>query len=103
MSDRPWVARCRFDLEQLDDFLLASVYGELDESTVGAVVADSALNRTRRIVLDLAAVTFLDSGGIYGLVKLRDRLLELRLRNPPPAVTSVLRITGLDIWVLPAD
>lgn len=105
MPDRAWFARCRFDLEQLDEYLLASVFGELDESTVGAIVglADNGSNRSRRIVLDLAGVTFLDSEGIYGLVKLRDRLLELKLRNPPASVTSVLRITGLDIWLVTPD
>ncbi|MEA3216163.1 MAG: hypothetical protein QOJ19_2319, partial [Acidimicrobiia bacterium] len=58
------------------------------------------LKGRRLIVLDLAAVTFLDSAGIHALVTLQGLLLRLELRNPTPSVACVLRLVGLDIWLV---
>jgi anti-anti-sigma factor len=52
------------------------------------------------VVLDLAAVTYLDSSGLAAIVETEHRLDgRLRLRDPQQTVLRVLSITGLDEWV----
>ncbi len=52
------------------------------------------------LVIDLSAVTFLDSAGLSVLVRTRNRALELgkqlTLREPSERVASVLKIVSLD-------
>jgi anti-sigma B factor antagonist len=52
------------------------------------------------VVVDLSAVSFLDSSGISALIRARRRVGEvggtLRLRNPQPKVRRVLQITGVE-------
>jgi anti-anti-sigma factor len=54
----------------------------------------------RRIVVDLAGVTFLDSSGlgalVAGLKAARARGAELRLAAPGPQVRELLRLTALE-------
>ena len=54
---------------------------------------------TQSIVIDLAAVTFLDSTVLGALVRLRIEATEagktLTLGNPPPRVQRILSISGL--------
>jgi anti-anti-sigma regulatory factor len=73
----------------------------MDDSGIDAItaLADNPLNTARRIVLDLADVTHLDSGGVYALVALQGRLLSLELRSPRPTVALVLKLAGLDVWM----
>jgi anti-anti-sigma factor len=77
------------------------VEGEIDPSTAerfGASI-DAALAQSPRIVIDLSAVTFMDSTGIRVLVQ-RIRRAEdgapLALRDPSVPVSRLLTITGLD-------
>jgi anti-anti-sigma factor len=105
MTDLPDPARGTFSAEEVGDELLITVVGELDESTAGAVIglADNPLNTSRRITLDLAGVTYMDSSGVFALVRLRDHLLGLKLRNPAPSVANVLHLAGLDVWLVPPE
>lgn len=84
------------------DRMVVTAAGEMDLDSIEAVTALAVhpLNGSRRIVIDMAAVTFLDSGGVYALVTLHGLLLGLELRNPMPDVATVLRVVGLDIWVV---
>jgi anti-sigma B factor antagonist len=57
-------------------------------------------HRPDRLVIDLSAVTFIDSGGLSLLVVLNRRQIErggtTLLANPAPIVRRVLAITALD-------
>jgi anti-anti-sigma factor len=80
-----------------------AVTGELDE--LGARPLQRAVldalrrHRPRRITIDLAGVTFLDTAGINTLIQSRadaEQLdFQLRLSNPQPLVYRVLHIVGL--------
>ncbi len=52
------------------------------------------------LVVDLAAVEFIDSSGLSALLRLRrtaqERAIELRLRGVPEHVAVLLRISGLE-------
>jgi anti-anti-sigma factor len=80
---------------------LAVLCGELDVATVPTLEAAFELvSPGAAMVLDLSQVTFLDSSGLTGLVRLYHRLGGDRdsvvLRNPTPNVQQVLAITALD-------
>ena len=80
-----------------------TVAGEIDHDS-RAVLEDAAgvaLSEDHvRIVVDLTAVTFCDSGGLNLFVDLHRRTAarggELRLASLQPPVTAVVRATNLD-------
>jgi anti-anti-sigma factor len=78
------------------------VTGELDCATgpaLSARLAGVLASRPRRLVIDLAGVTFMDCSGIRPLVQARAQLPEdspLVLRSPAPLVRRLLKITHLD-------
>jgi anti-sigma B factor antagonist len=85
------------------DEMLVTLTGELDlyaspflEERVTALRAGG----TRRVTVDLEAVTFIDSSGLGILVNLLKELRaeggELTLRSPSAQTLKVLQITGLD-------
>jgi anti-anti-sigma factor len=76
--------------------------GEIDMSTAGQMrdSLDAAWNgHPSAVVVDLAAVTFMDSSGIAVLVHAHQRAAEeggsLTATNPQPMVRRVLEITGV--------
>jgi anti-sigma B factor antagonist len=80
-----------------------SAAGEIDHDSRHALddAAESALREGRiRLVIDLGAVTFCDSGGLSLFVGLHRRTTalggQLRLACLQPPVTAVLRATNLD-------
>jgi anti-sigma B factor antagonist len=87
-----------------DDQILITADGEIDlytepllrEALFAALAQDSA----HTVLVDMSAVSFLDSTGINALVKAHHAATgtnrTVRLRNPQPRVTRVLRITGLE-------
>ncbi|MFP5254577.1 MAG: STAS domain-containing protein [Acidimicrobiia bacterium] len=77
--------------------------GELDLSAVAELRA--ALDRAiqdGRVVVDLRLVTFMDSSAAGVLLDLLDEGTIPTLRDPSPMVARVLRLLGLDAYVLPA-
>jgi anti-sigma B factor antagonist len=80
-----------------------SAAGEIDHDS-GDILGDAAdaafQAGRRRLVVDLSAVTFCDSGGLSVLVELHKRAAalggELRLAGAQPPVTTVLLATNLD-------
>jgi anti-anti-sigma factor len=90
--------------EKVGADMLVTATGQLDESSTPAItgLADNPLH-SGRIVLDLAGVSYLDSGGVYALVALQQRTLGFQLRNPTPEVAGVLRLAALDMWLGPLD
>ena len=79
--------------------------GELDMDTVPALdrVLDTVLDGPGvvEIVVDLAAVPFLDSTGVAALLRgaaeAVGRGATLRVTDPRPVVARVLRITAVDV------
>ena len=80
-----------------------SLKGELDLATRD-VLRDCLLGCRGDVVVDLAAVEFLDSSAIGVLVSQRNRLLRdggsLRLRDPLPHVRAVIETVGLGAWLV---
>lgn len=80
-----------------------SLDGELDIDAAPrvrtAVTGAARARDCRRVVIDLAAVSFVDSTGlgalVAGLSVARGRGIALILANPQPPVRRVLDITGL--------
>ena len=78
-----------------------AVTGDVDVATVD-VLREAVLEQLRSgpVLLDLAAVTFMDSSGVRMLDRLRracaDDDLDLVVKDDlPPAVSRVLEITGM--------
>jgi anti-sigma B factor antagonist len=86
----------------VEDTLIVSVTGEIDAATSPALRArllDQASADNPTIVIDMTAVSFLDSTALGTLVSVRQRCLELggevRLVIKDPPIIKVFEITGL--------
>ena len=96
-----------FDIAQLGiDAYMVAARGELDVATAPALreALDTARARgARRLIADLAAVTFLDSAGLGVLVtsakQLRMNGGEFVVVSDDPRIIRVFEITGLDAVV----
>ena len=88
-----------------DDETVLSVRGEVDASTVTAFRAavNSFDGEGGRLVLDLAAVSFMDSSGLSvvaeTLVRQQGSTGSLHIRNPSRQVRAILKVTGLERFV----
>lgn len=90
-------------LEQHDepDAVVVVARGEVEVSTAAALRSrlEQLGGTTRRVVLDMAQVSFLDSSGLGCLIaaqrSLRSDFCELSVRDPSIAVRRVLDISGL--------
>jgi len=86
-------------VERCGAFTVVKVAGEIDLATRDQL-RECLAPLHGNVVVDLAAVTFLDSSGIATLLAQATRLAAesatLRLRRPAPLVARVLRIAGLD-------
>ncbi len=88
---------------------VAKLSGELDHHAAGEVrerIDSIVLQQcSRRLVLDLSGLTFMDSSGI-GLIMGRYRLLHsmggtLEVRGASPRMETVIRLSGMEklpIW-----
>lgn len=96
--------RDRVTIEITSGVLVVAPAGELDAFT--ALELRSELHRlleddsTTALVVDLEAVTFLDSSALGALVgalrRLRERGGELHLVEPRPTVRRIFEVTALD-------
>ena len=84
--------------ESLEGVVVARLEGEVDMSNAAALTAAITANvprDARGLVLDVAAVEYLDSAGIHVLFELRDRLtrrgqeLRLALAADSPTATAL--------------
>ncbi|GAA4461639.1 STAS domain-containing protein [Phytohabitans houttuyneae] len=96
-------AGLKVDIDERDDLLVATVRGVLDFFSAGPVQErlNTALNHgANKLVLDLDAVTFVDSTGLALLVSIQRRLQSeggwLRLARPHEQLRRVLHTTNLD-------
>ena len=99
--------RAEFTWKDTDGGLLVSVRGEIDHHTAAAIRTgmDALLfaRRPARLVLDLSAVTFMDSSGL-GLIMGRFALVRqyggtLSVLDPSQAVMRMIRLAGMDRMV----
>ncbi len=91
-------------IEQLGDAYVVTLRGEIDAYTAPALRLD--LRRliedegALTLVIDLTAVTFLDSTALGALVgalrRLRERNGRLRIVRPQAAAARIFELTGLD-------
>ena len=76
--------------------------GELDRSNLQALddAFASAERRAKRIVIDLAELTFIDGGGLRALQQAGERAKveghQLVLENPTPWIRQLLELCELD-------
>jgi anti-anti-sigma factor len=82
---------------------VVSVVGAVDRATAPQLLEamGAALDSGEKVILDLAAMTFIDSQGLEVLIEAHARAREGRLqrvvlRSPRPQARKVLEITGLD-------
>jgi anti-sigma B factor antagonist len=85
---------------QYDDGVVRAV-GEVDASTCGQLDEMlSALDTAVPVLVDLSAVTFMDSSGLRILIEHHDARADERCRlkivNPSQTVRRLLEITGLE-------
>jgi anti-sigma B factor antagonist len=78
------------------------ISGELDVATAAEVRSageQAVADGSQSLVVDLEAVTFLDSSGLGALIALRNASLAAQrsfsLRRPSPRVNKVLELSGL--------
>lgn len=76
--------------------------GELDLARVAEVelwLEAARAKRPRLIEIDLSELEFIDSAGLHGLERVRDRLrwsgVRLVLRSPSPQALRVLELSGV--------
>ena len=86
-----------------DGDALLFLAGEVDLShvdTLWSAAVDALDASPRRLVLDVSAVTFLDSAILGVLIRIHhvavERATDFTLRRPSPLVQRLLRLTGLD-------
>ena len=81
---------------------VAIVLGEIDITTVGTLsehLRDLAGKNPQRLIIDLAAVSFIDSSGLSGFVRIRKALppgCPVVIRSTQRRVRQLFKITGLD-------
>jgi len=89
-----------FEFEQRDGVLVAVVEGEIDSSNASDLrlaLADRLPSASEALVLDLTAVTYLDSAGVHLLFDLGRRLAARRqaIRLVVPQGTPTRRVLEL--------
>lgn len=92
-----------------EDFLTASLSGELDQHTAAKAreIIDARLERCtpKLCILDFSRVAFMDSSGI-GLILGRKRTAELyggrvMIKNPSRHAEKIIKLAGLSSLILP--
>ena len=84
--------------------LIATISGDVDianaETLVDAVIAGTEADPKSGVVLDFAAVEFMDSTGLRAVLKIAQRLDEdaagLVLMRPASSVRKLLSLAGMD-------
>ncbi|WP_232539182.1 STAS domain-containing protein [Actinoplanes sp. SE50] len=78
-----------------------SLRGEIDVLTVEQVrvaLGEAVTGRPRQIVVDMAAVAFIDSTGLGALIsgfqRARDQGIAFQLAHPSPNVRQILVLSG---------
>ena len=98
----PWRERFRLDVVPERDVARIAAHGEIDLATIGAVrerADELVASGFRCLVLDLRAVTFLDSSGLRLILELvaaaRSSGWEFAVIEGPAAVRRVFELSGV--------
>jgi anti-sigma B factor antagonist len=88
-------------VEHLEQYTLCRPVGELDAYTVGTFrEALAELSSTRRLLIDLSDVPFMDSSGLGALIggirRAREADGEVTVACSRPTLTRLLHTTGFD-------
>ncbi len=88
-----------------DNKVIALLSGEIDHHNAKSLRQDIDFslreNQPEELIMDFSEVGFMDSSGI-GLVMGRYKLMQeiggnLVVRNPPPHIKKVMRLSGIDL------
>jgi len=95
-------------LEEKADYVVCHPHGELDAFTVsGFREALAELSSRRRVIIDLSAVTFMDSAGLGALIggirRIREAGGDVGVSCNRPTLLRLLRTTGFDRIVAVVD
>ncbi|MFG1608733.1 STAS domain-containing protein [Actinoplanes sp. NPDC049265] len=89
-------------LDRVDDVATVTLTGEVDVATVGQVrsaLAEAIAAGPRSVVVDLFALSFIDSTGlgalIFGFQRARDAGVPFRLARPTSGVRQILVVSGV--------
>lgn len=91
-------------LEHNEKTLIAYISGEVDHHTAKSIRSEIDANientNPKKVVLDFADVSFMDSSGI-GLVMGRYKIMKsaggtVSIQNPPVQIKKVMQLAGLD-------
>ncbi len=91
-----------FFLEGMDGCMVVFAVGEIDLATSSTMweALGEAVESRRHLIVDLSAVTFLDSTGLSVLIRTQKRIgathKSMSLVGPNGLVAKVLRITRID-------
>jgi anti-anti-sigma factor len=98
MDDFQTTARLNIQVVELDASPVVILAGEIDVNTVGTLRRSLELLHGR-VLVDLYAVSFMDSSGVAALVAARKRLIaiggSLQLRSPQHQAGAELEFIGL--------
>jgi anti-anti-sigma factor len=75
-----------------------SLVGEIDISnaaSLGVVLDELIGDETHHLVVDLAALRFMDSSGIAMLLRVAARIQTIEIREPSDVVRRIIECTGL--------
>jgi anti-anti-sigma factor len=101
----PFSIDVRTQGDQCDLRVSGDVDLRVSEQLSAAGVRSVNESPARSVVIDLGAVTFLDSTGLGALIAIRNAAVaqakELSLRHTPAGIRKVITMTGLDV-VLPS-
>jgi anti-anti-sigma factor len=88
---------------------MITLSGELDIAAAkpfAAVIAQIDLAPVRHVVLDLAALTFIDAAGLRAILRLdvscREHFVTLTIKRGPRAVQRFFELTQTE-WLLPFE
>jgi anti-anti-sigma factor len=85
---------------------IATVRGEIDIDTVATLselLGHLAAKNPQRLIIDLAGVSFVDSSGLGGFVRIRNTLppgCPVIIRSPQRRIRQLFKITGLDSVII---
>jgi anti-anti-sigma factor len=89
-------------VERHNGTTVVTAAGEIDMATAPKL-RECLLGTSGKVIVDLRAVSFLDSSGIGVLVDAQNHLSEaggsLTLRKPQAIVRTALEITGFASWI----